>query len=138
MRVLPHVIGIDDQMFAKRLLKPSMKIVALPGRNWSRSAENAGEDALWITVTRNNQIFIEGSLQDTGVGNAKYRIRPLDVVGDSRARFCLTAAGNAAINVTANPQVEGPIALRNRVLKVERQFLDVCVAVKMEQAPALR
>src|SRR5712671_4189656 len=138
MRVFPHVVGIDDQMLADRLSEPGMKIVALAGRNRARSSENAGEDALWIPVTRNNQVFIEGSFKDTGVGNPKNRICALDVVGDARARFRLAAAGDAAINVAANTDVEGPVALRDRVLNVEGHLFDVRVAMKMERTSSLR
>src|SRR5438093_13688191 len=104
-------------MSAESLLKPGMKFIPLTRTDHTRLAENAREDSGRISEGSNYQVFIEGSLHNTSVRNAKNSVRWLDVVGHAQPRFYLVVvAADAAINITAPAQVERPVARGDRVL----------------------
>ena len=90
VRVLPHVIAVDDQVLAKSLLKAGVEFVALPGTNRSGGAEHGGDDRIGSRAGQ-HQIFIEGAFQHAGVGSSKDGIARTDVVGDAEARFDLSS-----------------------------------------------
>src|SRR6202035_4048792 len=54
MRVFPHIVGVDNQMFPNCLFEPGVEIVALTRRNRSWSARNRREDAERVPRTCDN------------------------------------------------------------------------------------
>ena len=106
-------------MSAESLLKPGMKFIPLTRTDRTRLAENAREDSGRVSEASNYQVFIEGSLHNTSVRNSKNRVRGLDIVGYAQPRlYLVVVAADAAINISAQAQVERPVARGDRVLNI--------------------
>src|SRR4029077_12436526 len=98
-------------MSAESLLKPGVKFISLTRTDRTRLAEDTREDSGRISEASNYQVFIGGSLQNTGVRNAKNRVRGLDLIGYAQPRlYLVVVAADAAINISAQAQVERPVA----------------------------
>ena len=88
VRVLPQIVGIDDQVFPEGLLKARVEFISLPGKDGSRRAEKRFGDGI-SNRAGEHQVFVEGGFHHAGVRNPQNRIRPFDVVCDSGPRFRL-------------------------------------------------
>ena len=130
--VLPQVVCVDYHVSPESLLEPAVKLVSLSAANRSWGSQYAGEDTCRIPETSDDQVFVEGSFQNPGVGNPQHGIRRLDVIGDAQSRLCLPVAAEAAIDIPAHAQVERPVSCRDRVLNIQRHLLDVCMPMKAE------
>ncbi len=84
----------------------------------------------------NHQVLVKWCLHDSSVGNAQDGIGLLDVVSDSCARFRLTGDGKPVVKISANSEIEGPIAHGNRIHNVKRELLDVGVSIECEKSAA--
>ena len=85
-----------------------------------------------------NQVFVKGCLKYPRVGNSQHRIRRLDVIRYPQPRFRLLCGHQSVVEIAANTEVERQVALRNRVLQIQRQFLHVGVAAEKVIIPAGR
>jgi len=113
VRVLPQVVGVHHDVFSKGLLKTGIELVALARANrrlQARAADHIHDDGVARSQACQNQVLIEGGLQDSRVGEAKNRARLLDVVGNANARLRLPIVDDSAIQISPKPQIEGPIA----------------------------
>ncbi len=141
VRVLPQVVGVHHDVFSKGLLKAGIELVALARANrrlQARAADHIHDDGVARSQACQNQVLIEGGLQDSRVGEAKNRARLLDVVGNANARLRLPIVDDSAIQISPKPQIEGPIAFRDRVLEVKRQLFDVRATAEGEQRSSAR
>src|SRR5258708_31245752 len=112
-----------------------MELISLAGTDRTRLAQNAGEDSSRIAQASNHQVLIEGSLQNTSVRKPKHRVRRLQVVSDSQARFHLAVRAETAINISAQAEINGEVACRDCILDVQRHLLAVGVpATRKEHA----
>src|SRR4029077_1640966 len=86
VRVLPEVVGIDQQEFSDGLLKAGIELVAKTGLNCDsiRSKHVLGQ-ASHAGGAGEEQILIKGRFHGPGVGDAKNCPGALDVVGDADA-----------------------------------------------------
>jgi hypothetical protein len=132
-RVFPEIVAVDDQKSSERLLEPAVKLVSLAGPDRARRPENAREDAGRIPETSDDQVFVEGSFQNPGVGNPQHGVRRLNVVGYTQSKFDLAVLTDTAVDIAAHTEVERPIARSDCVLQIERHFLDVGVAMKPKE-----
>src|SRR5258708_26608974 len=143
VRVLPQVVCVYYQVFSKRLLKARIKLVSLPRANrrerlGARAIENGVYDGVLGSHACQYQVLIERGLQDARVRKAQNRIGLLHIVCDTDAGLRLPIMGDSAIDVGAQSHIEGPIALRDGVLQIERKLLHVRMPVEWEEGPSLR
>src|ERR1700741_811713 len=136
--VLPQIIGINHKALPEGLLEARVKFIALPGKDRSRRAKEGRGDGITHGAGE-DQVLVERGLYYARIRDPQNGICPFDVVGDSGARFRLVrAVGNTPIKIAAYPDVEGPTALRNCVLKEEPHFFDVAASVELKQAACAR
>src|SRR2546430_17424721 len=88
-RSLPEVVPIDDEVPSERLLEARMEFVALPGANRPRGPAKYLVEHGITCHAGDDQVFVEGSLQNASVGHAQNCIARLDVVGNPDAWFDL-------------------------------------------------
>src|SRR3954447_14626946 len=87
VRILPKIVGVDQQELSKRLLKTGIELV--PEARLNRHSGGA-EDVLRQPAdsgrAREQQILIKRSFESPRVGQPQNRAGLLDVVGDAHAR----------------------------------------------------
>src|SRR6266850_3641519 len=98
VRVLPQVVCVDHHVSPEGLLEPAVKLVSLSAANRSWRSQYAGEDTCRIPETSDDQVFVEGSLQNPGIRNPQHGVRGLEVVGYAHARLHLGVTADAAID----------------------------------------
>src|SRR5260221_2542701 len=139
--VLPQVIGIHHRVFSKCLLKAGIELVALAGANrrlQALAANDVRDHRIRRSNTGQDQVFVERRLQHARIRGAQYGVGLLDVVSETHARLRLPIVNDASVQIEAHPKVKGPVPFRDRVLRVQRQFLDVGVTVKRKQLSVAR
>src|ERR1700730_166195 len=119
VRVLPQVVVIDNEVLHEGLLEARVKFIPLPWKDRRRRPKEGRGHGITHSGGE-DQVLVERGLYYARVRYPQNRIGPFDVVSDSSSRLRLVrAAGDAAIEIAANPDVEGPTPLRNCVLKEE-------------------
>ena len=83
---------------------------------------------------RKHQVFIKRSFHRPRVRNAKNGVGPLDVVGNTKARFGFPMGRESVVEITTQSQIQRPVSFGDRILNIESKFLDVGVAVKCVKA----
>src|SRR5437899_8103155 len=140
--VFPDVFAREHEIFPKGLLESGVELIAPSGAQRSGVGRGTGEqriqDRRVAAFICEHQILIEGSLQYSRVGDAKHGIARLDVVGDPEARLGFPMGYKAIVEITAQANVESPVAFRDGVLGVKSQLFHVGVTVKCEKRAALR
>src|SRR5665213_2007877 len=126
MRVLPHVIAVDNKITPEGLLKPCLKVIAEPRvQPYRCGGDQSADNRVYWPKTRKHQVFVEWSFQCARVGHSKDGVARLDSVGNTDSRFGLAGNRQPIVKVAAHAQVEEPRSLGDLVLKVERKFLHV-------------
>src|SRR5579863_1803203 len=106
--VLPDVLAADHQILPEGLLQARMEFIAKPGSKYGWDARYQGRNhSRRIAASRagNHQIFVEGGLQRSRIGNTQHRICFFDVVSDPGSRFRLTGDGKSVVEISTNSEV---------------------------------
>src|SRR3981081_1380633 len=134
VRVFPDVLTGEYQVPAKRLLQASVKFIAPAGAERSdricRTDQKRVQHRIGASGAGKDQIFVERCFQQARIGNAKDGVRLLYVVGDSEARLSFFMRRQAVVQIAAQAQIHGPISLRDCVLYVDREQLNIRVPVE--------
>ena len=141
VRVLPQIVGIDNQESSKGLLKPGIELIALAradGRLETGATDYVEDDRVGSAEAREDQVFIEGRFENTRIGNAKHAAGFLEVVRHAHAGLRLPIVDDAAVHVGARANVERPMAFGDLVLQIGSDFLYVRVAVKGKERSSTR
>src|SRR5260370_31027597 len=103
-------------------------------RPWQTcAADHVDDDRVTRSQVRQNQVLVEGGLQNARVGNPKNGVRLLDVVGKPHSRLQLPIVDDPAIPITAQSQIKGPVPYTDRVLQVEPELLNVRMAAERKK-----
>src|ERR1700676_3406186 len=115
---LPIIICAPHYVFPERLFEPRVVEISLARlrRNCTAARTSQSADAC---RTGNKEILVVGSHNGSGIANAEHGSRFLYVVCYGNARFRFRSAAEAAIQVSADAQIDRPIPERNRILNVE-------------------
>src|SRR5437870_2756778 len=107
MRVLPKVVGIDQQVFAHSLLESGVKLIAASRVN--RHGVGAKDILIQAADPRRagqKKIFVERGLESSGVRDSKHRTSLLDVVCDAQAGLNAAVGDEAVVDIFAQPEIE--------------------------------
>ena len=105
VRVLPDVLARENEITSESLLNASVELIAkarIERRyTWHRTAKKRIQHSIRAPGAGEHQIFVEGSFQQSRVGDAEYGIRLLDVVRDSEARLNFLMGGKPIVEIAA-------------------------------------
>ena len=109
--VLPDIFAGEDYVLAEGLLQAGVELVAPTRAEWRDlacrgTAKQRRQDQGITSVVSQHQVLVEGSLQNTRVGNSKHRVGLLYVVGDSDAGLGFAMGGQAVIEITPQSEIE--------------------------------
>src|SRR5579859_3184933 len=85
VRVLPEIVGINNQVLPKSLLDPRMELIAEPRPDgcWEARAYDRINHRVSVGSAGKHQVFIKRGLHDAPVRDAKNGIGLLHVVGNT-------------------------------------------------------
>src|ERR1700722_1395338 len=107
-----------------------------------RPARSRGAQKQWrqhriaASGARKDKVFIERSLQRTGIRNSQHRAGFLDVVRYAQPGFGLARDRKTVVDIAAHAQIQRPVSLCNVIPHIQREFLHIGVAVKVVETPA--
>ena len=111
-----------------------MKFVTPAGgeRSWirSRTTQKGIQDGIVTSHAGEHEVLIKWSLQHPGIGNAKYRIAWLDVVGDAKAGLALAMSYQTVIKISTETEIKRPISFGDDVAYIQCEFFHVGVTTE--------
>src|SRR5882724_7793997 len=137
MRVLPEVVGVDQQEPADSLLKAGVELIAVSGsKRRGGSSEHVGGETAPSGSARKQEILVERSFHRPGVGDPQDRSGLFDVVGDSQAGLRAGFRDQTVVMVEAKTEGEYEVACGDGIVNVGGELIDIGRRVKGEKIPA--
>ena len=130
---------VDHQVLPKRLLKPRVELVTMAGAQrrsgHARAARNQRlkrfDHRVRASHARQHQVLVERGLHGARIGQPQHRVGGLEIVSCTQTRLAFRGGGQAVIFIETQAQIEGPVFDADRVLEVERELLNIRVAVEI-------
>ena len=107
VRVLPEIIGVDQDELADGLLKTGVELVAETRLDGNRiRSEHGLRKPARAGSARQQQVFVERRLHRAGVREANHGSCALDVVSQAEARLGLGAGGKPGVVIHSQADVD--------------------------------
>ena len=107
VRVLPEVVGVNQQVPADRLLKAGIELIPVAGlHRHAYGAEDILRQPAESGRAGEQKVLVERGFHGAGVGNAQNRSGAFDVVGDAEPRLRAGGGGLAVVAIEAETRCE--------------------------------
>src|SRR5262249_48595425 len=108
-RMLPEVVGVNQNVFSDRLLKACIELMPSAGlETLSRGiAKDSVTQPCGSSRIRKDQILVIGRLEGPAIGAAQHSSRLLDQIGRAKSRFPQMPFAQSRVDVEAQTEIRG-------------------------------